>query len=282
MPLSPSSTAQAAREAVAKRLRDLRQDAGLTGQELAARTGWSGSKVSRISNAKTPASDDDIRQWCVACNAENQAADLVAANRAADEMYVQWRRVHHDGMRRSQEETTTLLKHTQLCRSYCSNVVPGMLQTQRYAAALLRTITDFQGTPNDVEAAVEARRERFDLLRAGGHRYSFILEETVLRYRFGDEAAMREQLEVLLSVMALPTVALGIIPNTAPRTMWPLEAFLIFDDQRVMTESLSAVVNVTAPSEVAVYDKAFRLLSAMAVYGAAARGLIGAAVQALG
>ncbi|WP_234430583.1 helix-turn-helix domain-containing protein [Streptomyces sp. NRRL F-4489] len=40
MPRSPSSSAQAAREAIARRLRELRKRAGLTVTELAGRCGW--------------------------------------------------------------------------------------------------------------------------------------------------------------------------------------------------------------------------------------------------
>lgn len=54
MPESPSSSAQAARERVANRLRVLRAEAGLTGSELAARCGWTHPKTSRIENARTP------------------------------------------------------------------------------------------------------------------------------------------------------------------------------------------------------------------------------------
>jgi transcriptional regulator with XRE-family HTH domain len=56
MPISPSSAAQAARERVAKRLREMRADAGITGGELAAICGWTHSKSSRIENARTPPS----------------------------------------------------------------------------------------------------------------------------------------------------------------------------------------------------------------------------------
>ncbi|MER5864308.1 helix-turn-helix transcriptional regulator [Kitasatospora sp. NPDC002040] len=281
MALSPSSSAQAAREAVATRLRVLRQDAGLTGHDLAVRCDWSDSKSSRIEHAKTAPSDSDIRDWCRACGAEDEAADLIAANRAADSMYVQWKKIHRSGMRRAQEEYLPLLKRTRLYRGYCSNVVPGPLQTREYALALMHHITRFQETPDDVEAAVEARLARSELLYDGEHRYAFLVEETILRYRLGGRAAMRSQLEALLAVMKLPRVSLGVIPFTAERDIWPLEAFVIFDDKRVMTESLSAAVNITAPGEVASYDKAFRMLTRIAVYGDHARTLIRLAIAAL-
>ncbi|MFE3579545.1 helix-turn-helix domain-containing protein [Streptomyces vinaceus] len=282
MSASPSSSAQAAREAIATRLGGLRREAELTGHELALRCGWSPAKSSRIERAKTPASDADIRAWCKACGAEGQVEDLIAANRQADQTYVHWQKLHRHGMRRAQEEVVPLYEQTRHFRVYCSNVVPGMLQTEEYAAALLSTIAAFQGTPDDSATAAASRIERSRALHEGDHRFALLLEETVLRYRIGDEATMAGQLGHLLEVMALPNVSLGVIPFTAHRRVWPLEAFYLFDSRQASVEMLTAAVNVTAPSEVATYAKAFSELSKIAVHGAAARALITEAITSLG
>ncbi|MCX5200417.1 helix-turn-helix domain-containing protein [Streptomyces sp. NBC_00237] len=276
-----SSAAQAAREALAARLGELRRAAGLSGRDLALRCGWSPAKSSRIEHAKTPPSDADVRAWCTACDAEDQAPDLVAANQQADQMYVHWKRLHRHGMRRAQEEIVPLYEGTHSFRVYCSNVVPGMLQTEAYATALLSTIATFQDTPDDSPEAAAARVARSHVVQDGKRRFAFLVEETVLRYRIGDARTMAGQLGYLLAVMALPNVSLGIIPFTASRRVWPLEAFYLFDGHRVSVELLTAAVNVTAPSEVAVYAKAFAKLSPMAVHGAAARSLITEAIAAL-
>ncbi|WP_199550329.1 helix-turn-helix transcriptional regulator [Streptomyces sp. N35] len=281
MTASPSSAAQAARELLAGRLRDLRLDAGLCGEELALRCGWSPSKRSRIENAKTPPSDEDVRRWCAACGAEDQAADLVAVNRQAEQMYVHWKKLHRHGMRRAQDEVLPLYARTRHFRIYTSNVVPGILQTEAYAAALLSTIARFQDTPDDAPQAAASRIERSAVLHEGGHTFAFLLEETVLRYRIGDAETMASQLGYLLAVAALPNVSLGIIPFTAERRMWPLEAFYLFDDHQVSAELLTAAVNVTAPSETAVYAKAFAEMAKIAVYGTTARTLITEAITAL-
>ncbi|MFE0426567.1 helix-turn-helix domain-containing protein [Streptomyces sp. NPDC058953] len=279
---SPSSSAQAARESIAARLGGLRREAGLTGRELALRCGWSPAKSSRIEGAKTPPSDADIRAWCLACGARDQTEDLVAANRRADEMWVHWRKLHRHGMRRAQEEVLPLYERTGRLRVYCSNLVPGVLQTEAYATALLSTIAAFQGTPDDATSAAAVRVERSGVLHRGDHRFAFLIEETVLRYRIGDAATMAGQLGYLLAVMALPNVSLGVIPFTAGRRMWPLEAFYLFDDDQVSVELLTAAVNITAPSEIGTYAGAFSDLSRIAVYGTSARALISEAVNALG
>jgi len=92
---------------------------------------------------------------------------------------------------------------------------------------------------------------------------------------------MRGQLRHFLAVMPLASVSLGIIPFTAQRTVWPLEAFYLHDDFQAVVETLTAEINVTQPRELADYAKAFTALAEMAVYGDAARALIQAAIDAL-
>lgn len=95
-----SATAQQALEALAGRLREIRRDAELTARQVAQAAGWHESKCSRIENARTVPSPADIRTWCTVCGVPGQAADLTAALRAIDSMYVEWRRQVPAGMRR--------------------------------------------------------------------------------------------------------------------------------------------------------------------------------------
>ena len=257
-------------------------DAGIDGKDLSARCGWHPSKTSRILSGKSQPSESDLRTWCTACGANSQAGDLIASLRAVELMYLEWRRVHRAGMRQVQQESLALHQETSVCRAYVSNVVPGFLQTAAYATALMRSITEFQGTPDDVADAVAARTERGRLLHDGRHRFVVLIEETVLRYRIGDAATTAGQLGHLLAVMPLPCVSLGIIPFTAQRTVWPLEAFYLFDNERASVETLTAEVTVTQPRELADYHRAFADLAKMAVHGGAARALITAAIDALG
>lgn len=281
MPSSLNPSVQVALDALAARLRDLRLDAGLNGRELADRCGWSEAKRSRIESAKRCPSDADVRAWCVACGAEDQAEDLVAANRRLDTMYVQWRRQMRSGLRRLQEAGIQLYQDTRHFRAYSSDVVPGYLQTPGYAAAIMRSITDFAGTPDDVAAAVKARMRRSQVIREGDHRFSIVLEETVLRHRIGGTEVMSAQYGQLLAFMAQANISLGIIPFAAPRSVLPAETFMIFDDRLARVELLTARVAVSVPSEVEDYVQAHRALQQLAVYGAEARGLIVRAIEAL-
>ncbi|MFC9155624.1 helix-turn-helix domain-containing protein [Streptomyces bauhiniae] len=281
MPPHPSSGIQKAREELAGRLREIRKDAGISGRELAVRCGWSESKSSRIENAKTPPSDADIKAWCRACAAADQAPDLIAANRQSTDAHVQWRRLQRSGLRRLQESTGDLYQQTKIFRVYVSDVIPGFLQTPGYAAALLSSIAHFRGTPDDVSDAVAARMRRNEVLSYGARRFSFVLEESVLRYRLCSAEAMAAQLGHLLGLMDLQNVAVGLIPFSAQRAVWPMPTFTIFDDARVHADTLDAAATLTQPSQVELYSRAFERLSQEAVRGAAARALIARALASL-
>ncbi|MFE2500630.1 helix-turn-helix domain-containing protein [Streptomyces rubiginosohelvolus] len=281
MPQHPSPNVQKAREALAARLRELRLDAGISGRELAVRCGWHESKSSRIENARTPPSDADIRAWCTACGASEQADDLAAANRQSAEAYVQWRQLQGTGLRRLQESGASLYDRTKLFRVYCSDVIPGFLQTPEYATALLSSIAAFRGTKNDVSEAVAARMDRNRVIREGNRRFLIVLEESVLRYRVADAETMAAQYGHLLAVMALPRVAMGIIPFAAERTIWPMATFTVFDQQRVHADTLDAAQTLVQPSQVNLYKQAFDRLSEHAVRGQGARETIAKAITAL-
>ena len=282
MAISPSSSVQRARQQLAGQLRDIRLDAGLTARALSAAAGWHEAKTSRIESAKQAPSEPDIAEWCRVCGADREIPDLIAASRAADSMYVEWRRLHPAGLRRAQESRRPLYERTRFFKAYCSAVVPGFLQTPGYAEALLSAISTFRDTPDDVDEAVAARMSRNRMLGSGSQRFALLVEETVLRYRLGTADVMAAQLGHLLEATELPATSFGVIPFIAHRKpLWPLESFTVFDDERVHVELLSAQVTVTAPSEITLYVRAFEKLAGLAVYQAQARALITAAIDAL-
>ncbi|MCC9306367.1 helix-turn-helix transcriptional regulator [Kitasatospora sp. RB6PN24] len=283
MPSSRSSSAQAARKAVADRLRELMLDAGLQGQELAALCGWNAAKTSRIINAKTGPSDADIRAWCTACGADDQAADLIARSRQADAMFLEWRRMERNGLRAAQESVRPLYERTQRFRAYAPWLLPGLVQTREYTTAILSAIRDRRGLVDDVPGAVEERMARQHVLHGGGHRFVLLVEESVLRNGLGGPEVMREQLHHLLAVGRLPAVSLGVIPFRPDRERaWPVEGFWIYDTEQVSVELVSGYLTITQPTEIAIYGRVFAELGELAVHGMKARQLINAALDSLG
>ncbi|MCP9951665.1 helix-turn-helix domain-containing protein [Actinomadura madurae] len=279
---SPSSNVQQARQALADRLRGLRESAGLSGKALAELVGWHPTKISKLEHLVTSPSFDDIRAWCRACDAPGEIDDLIASARTIASAYVEWRRVERMGLAKVQQAAIPLYERTRRFRIFEPGLVPGLFQTPEYAAALITTIISFSRIPDDLAEAVAARMERQHVLRDGRRTFAVVIEEQVLRSRFGDADVMAGQLGRLLTEMSSPNTSVGIIPTSVPRAaMWPVNGFWIFDQKRVVCEIPSAEITVTQPREIEVYTRTFEALSSMAVYGEHARALILAALSEL-
>lgn len=254
----------------------------MDGKDLAAACGWHPAKVSRISTAKTSPSADDIRAWCRACGAEDQAADLIASLRAVEGMWVEWRRMERAGLRQAQEARLPLYERTRWFRSYSPGLIPGLLQTYGYTEDVLRAVQRRRVEVDDVADAVAARIERQRVLYEGQRRFAFLIEESVLRNALGEPDTQVEQLEHLLTVAALPNVSLGVVRTKLGRSRMPVEGFWIFDTSQVNVELVSGYLTITQPREVATYADTFAALADNSVYGVKARALIRAAMDSLG
>ena len=139
----------------------------MPGRALAAATGQHFSRVSKL-GVQAP-SGQDIRDWCQACGAEEQIPDLIATARVVQSAYLEFRRQARAGMKRVLgAHTNRLYERTSLFRIYEHNVIPGLLQTAAYCAAMLSFWIDFLGTPDDLDAAVAARMERQRVIYQAG------------------------------------------------------------------------------------------------------------------
>lgn len=277
----PASPAQQAREALGLRLREIRKDAGLTGRALALAIGCHFTKISRIENGAQAPSEDNIKAWCHACNAADQTTDLIASARAIESMYVEWRRQTRAGMKRLMLKPVPLYERTRLFRIYEHSSIPGLFQTAAYSAAILKYFIDFLGVPNDLDAAIEARIKRQDIVYSGDRRFVVILEENAIRTRVGNLETTVGQLDRLLATISLPRVSLGLIPQTAVRRAFTQVPFWIYDDTMVGVETPTAKLEITQPREVAQYAGMFEHLRQSAVHGIHARALITRAIADL-
>ncbi|MEU7860289.1 Scr1 family TA system antitoxin-like transcriptional regulator [Nonomuraea sp. NPDC049141] len=286
MPSSTSSSSvQAARRRLADQLREIRQDAGLTGRRLAELAGWHGvSKVSKIEHAARPITAADLRVWCRVCDVPpEREQELLAELRDVAGMWVTYKQLNRGGLKRAQESVREEYERARLMRAYQTKVIPGLLQTAAYTTAALTQVRLEQGVDvDDVAAAVAERMDRQGCLRRRDARFLFVLEEDVLWYRPYADEVHAEQLRHLLEAMRRPSVSLAIIPRTVHRRgVAPDESFDITDEESVTVELVSGYLTITNPSEIAMYLRAWDRLHALAVVGEPARRLIQQAREAL-
>ncbi|MGW1039313.1 DUF5753 domain-containing protein [Streptomyces sp. NPDC002547] len=197
--------------------------------------------------------------------------------------YIDWTEQIRDGLKPLQERSVPRYKATELFRFYSSTLVPGLLQTEEYATAVLRVAARFHDLPvSESSEAARARLNRSSVIREPGHRFDFVIEESVLRCQIADPHVLSAQLRHLLPLDAVPAVSLGIIPTSAhERLQWPQETFHMFDEALVTVELVSGEVAISKASDIALYVKVFEELRSMAVYGAKAYELIMGAIESL-
>jgi transcriptional regulator with XRE-family HTH domain len=277
-----STATKQAREALGARLREIRQDAQLTGRALASCCGWHFTKVSKLEHGTQNPSEDDLQNWCQSCDALDQLPDLIATARTIESMYVEWRRSLHSGMTHGQKARIPLYERTRFFRVYEPGVIPGLFQTADYASAIIAHVIELDQIPNDLEEAVAARMERQRVLYTGDRRFIVVLEEQALRTRVGDDATvMKDQLNRLLTITSQHQISLGIIPSTGHRYTWVSVGFWIFDHHTVHIDTPSAELTITQRSEIAVFERKFLRHQQSAVYGREARSLINKAIADL-
>jgi transcriptional regulator with XRE-family HTH domain len=288
---SSSSSAQTARQHLADQLREMRQDAGISGVEFARRAGWRYSTtVNKIEKAQRPASPEHVRLWCRICGAsKRREAELVAEQRDVARMWASLREHSALGLNARQKATVgDLYARIDSELSYQTKVIPGLLQTADYMTEMLRGVRrDRRLELDDVAEAVATRMERQRNLHRPGVRFGFLLEETVLRYRYTSPDVHRAQLERLMEATRLPGVyAMAVIPMSIDRRgIRARESFEIdtFPGGAVeaQVELLSGLLTLTHPDDVAMYQRAWDDLFGLAVVGDNARVLIRSAVASL-
>lgn len=288
MPSSPSSSAQAARQRLGEQLRQMRHAERISGVRFAELAGWKdASNVSKLERAQRTITAEHVRLWCRVCGAsKRRTEELLAEQRAVARMWVSYRdQAHQVGLNATQRllvgDIYDTLRSEQV---YQAKLIPGLLQTRAYMTGVLTDVRRERGLAvDDVAEAVTERLARQRNLRRAGARFTFIVEEQVLRQRpFGIEV-QREQLQHLLQARRLPSVvSFGVIPEGAERRGYrPRESFDITDDNLVTVELISGYLSLTHPDELTIYRRAWADLASLAVIGRQARALINDALESL-
>lgn len=279
-----STDYQQARAALGARLRELRfscPGGRLTGQQLAQRLGWPGSKVSKLENGRQTAAPEDLRAWADATGQPGVYPEL-AARLAGFESHIRsWRRALANGFKSLHEGLSTEIDRTSDMWVWEESVVPGLLQTPEYARHVIQRYSELLGGAGDIENAVRSRAQRQEWLYRPGRKLHVLTWEAALRSQVCPPAVLAAQLDRLTGMIGLDTVELGVIPFTARVKIVPANGFWILDDRLVVAEDWHAELWLDDADNVTLYKKVWKTLHESAVYGADAHHVIASARRAL-
>jgi transcriptional regulator with XRE-family HTH domain len=201
------------RRRLAAELRRLRERAGMTGDQVADRVGWSASKLSRIENAHTVPGDAEIRQLLDLYDVEGHYADelFALAQEAAGRG---WWETYSPTLPPDYASLIGLEAEAQAALSWEPLIVPGLLQTGDYAREVTNGYLERIDPvpPSQTRRRVEARLARQRVLtRDNPLRLSVVLDQSVLQRRFGDRSVMRSQIKRLLDLSERDNISLRIL-----------------------------------------------------------------------
>ncbi|GAA2504959.1 MULTISPECIES: helix-turn-helix domain-containing protein [Actinomycetes] len=258
-----------------KRLQELREAAGLSREEAAGVLRVAAATVRRMETAevalKIPYLQVLLDTYGVA---HQEAATFVRLAEEANQPG--WWQRFHDVLPDWFSLYVSLEGAARIIRSYEPHFVPGLLQTEAYARAVMEAGTIGQSEPESVERHVSLRMERQRLLeRADPPHLWVIMDETVLRRPVSTSAeVMREQLDRLIECAEQDRITLQIAEFAAgphPGTYAPFTLFRFAEPElpdMVFTEYLTGALYLDARREVAAH---LEVLDHMTARAASAR-----------
>lgn len=196
---------------LARELRKWRELAGLTTDEVEVQLRWGKGKVSRLENRKV--------RWPRVGDVE-KLAELykIPDPDAVDELIALARQARERGWWQKYQDVTAggayldLETEASVINNWEPLIVPGLLQTRRYAAELFRA--GRVGGDDEINRFVDGRveRQRNILDRAQPPHVWAIIDETVLRRPIGTPSVMREQLFHLSACAARTDITVQVVP----------------------------------------------------------------------
>jgi transcriptional regulator with XRE-family HTH domain len=254
-----------------RRLQDLRERSGLKREEAAKFLRVAPATIRRMETAEVALKIPYVQLLLTAYGVGPEEAgvftDLVEeANKPG------WWQRFHDILPDWFSVYVSLEGAASLLREYEPHFVPGLLQTEDYARAVLRAGAVGRSSPEDTDRHVALRMARQSLLTSeNAPRFWVVMDETVIRRPVGDDPqVMRAQIDRLLEAAELPHVTLQIAEFSSghhPGTYGPFVIFRFAEPElpdMVFSEYLTGAVYLDARPEVATHLEVMDRMAAQA------------------
>lgn len=269
----PRSAPTVGQVVLGRRLQDLRERAGVKREEAARVLRVASATVRRIEMAEVAFKIPYLQMLLKTYGVDDEEAEAFLALAEEANKPGWWQR-YHDILPGWFSMYVSLEGAASLIRSYEPHFVPGLLQTEDYARAVLCSGAIGQTRPEDIERHVALRMQRQALLtRDDAPRLWVVMDETVLRRPVGGADVMRGQVDRLLEAAELPHVTIQVAPFASgphPGTYGPFVLFRFPVPElpdMVYSEYLTGAVYLDARHEVATH---LEVMDRMAAHAATA------------
>jgi transcriptional regulator with XRE-family HTH domain len=254
-------------------LRQARDATGLTQEQVAGEMDWSLSKLIRIEAGSVSLSTNDLRALLSLYGITDEATidELVDLARASRQR--PWWTGYKDRLEPQVVSYIGLEAETHSLRYFNALMIPGILETEAYARALVAHGTARQPSADEVRTIVEVRlaRQRQVLERVDPPDIYVLIDEAAVRRPVGGPATMRAQLIHLAECMERTNISVRIIPFSvgAYPAMYGPFVILEFPDETdtpvVFLENALSGDAVERPDAVVPYQRAFDQMRSLAL-----------------
>jgi transcriptional regulator with XRE-family HTH domain len=251
---------------LAHALRRYRKEAGLTIGEVAEKLEMSASTVSRMETAQVGVRPRDLGfllEMYEVSEAERDQLLQIARERRRQRWWQEWADLPNISLAGLESDASTIWQ-------FSTQLVPGLLQTESYARAVLKAIR-IDAKPGEIERRLELRIHRQAVLTSeDAPEYWVVLDEAVVRRQVGGPAVMAEQLQHLVEATKLPNVTLQVLPFTSGEHPGMDGEFTILhyresaDPDVVYIENTGSDLYLEGPEVTRRYNKIFDHLRAAA------------------
>ncbi|GIF05704.1 helix-turn-helix domain-containing protein [Actinoplanes siamensis] len=197
---------------VGAHLRALRRASGLTREQAGYVIRASESKISRMELGRVGFKERDVVDLLKLYGVEDRAEldRMLALTREANAP--SWWQAYGDVLNTWFQNYLDLEQAASLIRTYEVQFVPGLLQTDAYARAVIR-LGHGNATTDEIERRARLRMERQKVLqRPDAPRLWAVLDEAALRRPIGGRPVLREQILALIETCESPNVRLQVVP----------------------------------------------------------------------
>jgi transcriptional regulator with XRE-family HTH domain len=197
---------------VGARLRRLREARGISREDAGYAIRASGSKISRLERGRTGFKQRDVVDLLTIFGVMDDAERQEVLELAEQANASSWWQSYSDVVPAWFEPYLGLEQSAGVIRSYEVQFVPGLLQTEQYARAVVPL--GHPAEPDDkIDRRVALRMRRQEILRRSDPpKLWVVIDEAALRRPYGGAATMRGQLRHLIGLAELPCISIQVMP----------------------------------------------------------------------